>query len=307
MLVEIIVNDLVVLRYWELKRKTLEREKNDMYRPGCTTKELDEMIRKRRGLLGSAEGAYRYGFKFIAAGLIDEGLEHARWAVRFGSLAQKVGDLGIYEDNNTGSSLRRPSHEIGLARLHESLYWGKWLLGDRTAEAELELSLQNTMVYWEAAPPAVPVTDPYDQSLCLWGSVVPFLRVGWVEDAARWVRLVIGPEPMSLRQAARSATHLDRKPAIQLGSNALVLRSYLQTMLGWLNEDRISEESARMASDKFHYDISRWGHNQRTVQGRTWRQFLIDEHVELAQIRARYFTHETDPIAIVQSIRGVPI
>jgi hypothetical protein len=152
MLVEIAVNDPVVLRYWELQRKTLEREKDDMYRPGCSRKDMDEMTRNRRGLLGSAEGAYRYGFKFIAAGLIDEGLDHARWAVRFGALAQEIGDLGIYDDNITGSSLRRPSYEIGLARLHESLYWGKWLLGEKTAVAELELGLQNTKAYWEAAP-----------------------------------------------------------------------------------------------------------------------------------------------------------
>jgi hypothetical protein len=171
----------------------------------------------------------------------------------------------------------------------------------------LESSLQNTKIYWGEVPPAAPVTDPYDQTLGLWGSVVPFLRIGWIEDAARWFRLVVGPEPTTLRQAARSASYLDRKPAIQLSSNAVVLRSYLQALLGWLHEGRTSEERARKAADKFHYDISRWGHNERSVQGRTWQQFLRGQHVELAQVRARYFTKETDPIAIVQSIRGVPI
>jgi hypothetical protein len=300
------VIDPVVQRYWEIERKALEREKDEAFAPGCSKEELDEMVRNRRGLLGSAVRECGRGCNYIAAGLIDEGLEHARWAVRFGELAQNVGDLGIYEDNYPDSS-RRPPRESGLARLHESLYWGKWLLGEKTAQAELELSLQNRKIYWEEVPPGAPVTDPHDQILGLWGSVVPFLRIGWIEDAARWFRLVVGPQPMNLKDTARSATHLDRKPAIQLSSNTVVLRSYLQTLLAWLHESRASEERARKAADKFHYDISRWGHNERSVQGRIWQQFSLDEHVELAQLRARYFTHETDPIAIVQSIRGVPL
>ncbi len=301
------VIDPVVVRYWETERKLLEREKNETYRPGCSNKDLDEKVRNRRGLLGSAVREYGRGFKYIAAGLIDEGLEHARWAVRFGELAQEVGDIGIYKDQYPPDSPRRPSRESGLARLHESLYWGKWLLGDKTAQTDLELSLQNRKIYWEEVPPAAPVTDSYEQSLGLWGSVVPFLRIGWIEDAARWFRLVVGPQPMSLKEAARSASYLDRRPAIQLSSNTIVLRSYLQTLLGWLHERRTSEEDARNAADIFYYTISRWGHTERSVQGRIWRQFLVDEHVELGQMRARYFTHETDPIAIVQSIRGVPI
>jgi hypothetical protein len=300
------VIDRVVLRYWELQRQTLEREMDDAFSPGCSQEELDEKVQNRRGLLGSAVREYGHGFSFIAAGLIDAGLEHARWAVRFGELAQKVGDLGIYEDNYPDSS-RRPRREVGLAQLHETLYWGKWLLGEKTAQAELESSLQNTKIYWEEVPPAAPVTDPYDQILGLWGSVVPFLRIGWIEDAARWFRLVVGPQPMSLKEAARSASHLDRKAAIQLSSNTTVLRSYLQTLLAWVHEGRMNEEQARKAADKFHYDISRWGHNERSVQGRIWQQFSPGQHVELAQLRARYFTHETDPIAIVQSIRGVPV
>jgi len=300
------VKDPVVQRYWEIERKALERDKGDAFAPGCSEEELDGMVQNRRGLLGSAHREYGLGFQYIAAGLIDEGLEHARWAVRFGELAQKVGDLGIYEDTYPPGSPRRPSRESGLARLHESLYWGKWLLGENTAQAELELSLQNRKIYWEKVPPSAPVTDPHDQSLGLWGSVVPFLRIGWIEDAARWFRLVVGPQPTTLKETARGATHLDRKPAIQLSSNTIVLRSYLQTLLAWLHEGRTSEEQARKVADKFHYDISRWGHNERSVQGRIWNQFLTGEHVELAQLRARYFTHETDPIAIVQSIRGVP-
>lgn len=293
------VIDSVVLHYWKLQRQALEREKDDAFAPGCSEEELDEKVRNRRGLLGRAVTEYGRAFKFIAAGLVDEGLEHARWAVRFGELAQKVGDLGIYEDDYPADSLRRPSRESGLAELHESLYWGKWLLGEKTAQAELESCLQNTKIYWEQVPPAAPVIDPHDQILGLWGSVVPFLRIGWIEDAARWFRLVVGPNPMNLRQAARSASHLDRKVAVQLISNTIVLRSYLRTLLEWLHEGRTSEERARTAVDKFHYDISRWGHNERSVQGRIWKQFLFDQHVELAQLRARYFTHETDPIAIV--------
>src|SRR5215510_1772296 len=90
--------DPVVLRYWQIRRQALEREKDDAFAPGCSREDLDEMVRNRRGLLGSAAREHGLGFDYIAAGLIDEGLEHARWAVRFGELAQKVGDLGIYED-----------------------------------------------------------------------------------------------------------------------------------------------------------------------------------------------------------------
>ena len=145
--------DPVVLRYWEKERNVLEREKDDTYRPGCSTEELSEMVRNRRGLLGSAEREFAYGLRYIAAGLTDEGLEHARFAVRFGELAQEVEDLGAYNDNLSPDDLRRQSRESGLARLHASLYWGKWMLGDKTAQAHLELSLQNTKIYWEEMPP----------------------------------------------------------------------------------------------------------------------------------------------------------
>ncbi|HEX7889869.1 MAG TPA: hypothetical protein VF522_10960 [Ramlibacter sp.] len=299
--------DPLVLRYWEKERSVLEREKNDTYRPGCSERELGDMVRNRRGLLGSSEREYAHGLRYIAAGLVDEGLKHARFAVRFGELAQDVEDLGIYNDSLPPDDLRRQSRETGLARLHASLYWGKWMLGEPTAQAHLELSLQSTKIYWEEVPPQTPVTDPGDQSIGLWGTVVPFLRIGWVEDAARWFRLVVGPKPMSVRETARTASYLDRRPAIQLSSNAMMLRAYLQTLLAWLSERRESEERARSASDTFHFTISRWGHNERSVQGRLWNQFLRREHVELAQLRAQYFTHEIDPIAIVQSIRGMPL
>lgn len=297
--------DLIVRNYWEKRRDILNREKNDMYRPGCSENEVDELIRNRRGLLGSAEAAYRYAFEFIAAGLVEEGLEHARWAIRFGTLAGEVGDLGGDGDNRTQNLQRQLAH--GRARLHASLYWGKWLLGDETAPEELERSLQNTKAYWEANRPAAPFTDPYEQTVCLWGSVVPFLRIGWVEDAAQWFHLAVGAKPCTLKQAARIAAYLGPKPAIQLASNAFVLRSHLQMLLGWLHEGRISEECARQASDAFHNDISRWGYSERSIRGRTWSQFLIDEHVALAQIRARYVTHETHPVVIVQSVRGEPM
>lgn len=299
--------DPVVLRYWQNERKVLEREKNDTYRPGCSNERLDEMLRDRRGLLGSSEREHRCGFRYIAAGLTDEGLQHARFAVRFGELAQEVGDLGIYNDNLPPDSMRRQSRESGLARLHASLYWGKWMLGDKTAQADLELSLQNRKIYWDDVPPAAPVTEPDDQYIGLWGSVVPFLGIGWVEDAARWFHLVVGPQPMGLRETVRSASYyLDRWPAIKLSSNTIMLRSYLQTLLAWLHEGRTSEEQARNAADSFHYTISRWGHNERSLNGLSWKQFLPSEHVALAQLRARYFSLETDPIAIVQSIRGMP-
>ena len=279
--------DPVVARYWELERQSIERFASSSFSPRRYEEDLEQCIRNRRGLLGGAQQAIHYAIKFIAAGLVAPGLEHARWAVRLSDLALEVGDLGIYQDK-----ANPPSRELGLSWLHEYLYYGKWFLGHREADGELQLWLQNRKANWERIwPNAAPLESAGDKDTGIWTLVVPLLVGGDVREAGQWFIEILGPSDIDPKQVAR---------------NAADVRSYLAVLIAHLQGD-VREEDARRTMEAFHYNISGWGHEGKDRRAKMWDELLGKEHVMLAQLRARYFTQQTDPIAIVQSIRGVPL
>jgi hypothetical protein len=77
----------------------------------------------------------------------------------------------------------------------------------------------------------------------------------------------------------------------------------LYVILQYLNRCGPKKQIARSTLEAYIENTKGWGRSGKKLKDRLWDELRYEEHLQLAQINAQYFSKEKDPIRIIQSIR----
>jgi hypothetical protein len=278
-------NNETVRRYWESQYDFILKRKDDYFSPLRYEDAYEEHKAKRHGLLASALIAISHGITIIAGGVVDLGIAHIKWAKKFAETAIEVGDFGQYYS---------PPYppELGLQINYHHLAFANWVLSG-TPDLENEgRSLDKLRILGANAYADSKERRADDRWLDTWIYVVPFLIAGDVTEAKEQFSMIHGDVKVD---------------ATRVSANGQDFVKVTYLLLLHLTGQGITRETAIKAIEKYYFNITGWGREGKRPRDRFWNTLTPEQHVAFARVRARFITGERDPIAVIRSIRGVPI
>lgn len=271
----------IVTEYWAHKRRFYESKDGlALYSPAAQLRKFKKYSRTKQGLRRHTDFIVEAAIRQIAAGLVDMGLENASLAKKFAEAALELDDWGNY-------GFKKQLKEFGLYLNLYGLYLAKWILGEED-NLHLNAALEYlSIVRKHYDPPGCTC----DNEIELWTYPVPFLMEGRIDEAADDFEKIY--------------PSLEADPK-DIKKNGTDIAKCLWVLLQYLNNSSSElEKVAHETINRFHYNITGWGHEGRKKpRDHMWDDLVTMHHFYVARIRARYVTSEKNPIKIIQSIKG---
>ncbi|MDH3976846.1 MAG: hypothetical protein OEV42_21505 [Deltaproteobacteria bacterium] len=275
--------DRVVENYWnEMHAYYLREDYQVLFSPETYKEDFEESKINKRGLSGGAQSLLHDCINEIVCGLVERGLELAVLAKKFSETAIKVGDLMQYMN---------PPYpkELGLYLNYEYLQKANWILTGKT-DKNLRKSLYYLSIVRKKYEPPEKNTSVGNRWVDTWTYVVSYMIGGNLQEAINQFNQIHGDIRIDFENIAKNSENFVKTMCVVL--------KYLQ------NNSEL-EDIARNTFNKFCYNISGWGKKGSRPSDKMWKELTIEEHFQIARIRAIYFTGEKDPVKIIQSIKGL--
>lgn len=272
--------DPIVESYWkEVKALYLNPNLADEVSYGDIYKEYEEYAEKKMGLVNWASNLIRRTIRLLVVELKEFAVINATMAKLGAETAIKIGDFGQY---NAG--VNEPM-EKGYYNNLENAEIAKWILTGNSEHEELIDCLTKLRNTYGGFNRKCSTEDKRD-SIYMW--ILPSVLFGDIKEARRNYDLLVDSSKFDVEK-------------IEHNGSDIIKTSYV--LFEYLEGKENLHEIASATMEEFFYNMTGWGREGNKPRDRIWYDITEKWALCVARIRAKYFTGETDPIKITQSLR----
>ncbi len=272
--------DPIVESYWkEVEALYLNPNLADEVSYGDIYKEYEEYAEKKMGLVNWASNLIRRTTRLLVVELKEFAVINATMAKLGAETAIKIGDFGQYNADANDPM------EIGYFHNLENAEIAEWILTGNSKHQELINCLTKLRNTYGGFNRKWSLEDKKD-AICMW--ILPSVLFGDIKEARRNYDLLVDSSKFDIEK-------------IEYNGHDIIKTSFV--LLEYLEGKENLKEIASATMEEFFYNMTGWGREGNKPRDRIWYDITEKWALCVARIRAKYFTGESDPIKITQSLR----